>query len=91
MPLNLRYLEHNEIDFERWDRCVGSRNKPQPYGFSWYLNWVAPGWTAIVYGDYEAVLPVFPKVKKGFTFTTRPARSYPIQIPAKTIGLRFIA
>jgi hypothetical protein len=72
MPLNLRYLEHNEIDFERWDRCVGSRNKPQPYGFSWYLNWVAPGWTAIVYGDYEAVLPVFPKVKKGFTFTTRP-------------------
>ena len=72
MPLNLRYLEHNEIDFERWDRCVGSRNKPQPYGFSWYLNWVAPGWTAVVYGDYEAVLPVFPKVKKGFTFTTRP-------------------
>lgn len=72
MPLNLRYLDHKEIDFERWDRCVGARNKPQPYGFSWYLNWVAPGWTAVVYGDYEAVLPVFPQVKKGFTFTTRP-------------------
>ena len=40
--------------------------------FSWYLNWLAPQWQAVVLGDYEAVLPVFDRKKYGFNFTTRP-------------------
>ncbi len=72
MPLSLKYIPHESIDFERWDRCVSAHPKPQPYGFSWYLNWVAARWDAIVYGDYEAVMPIFPQQKNGLTFTTRP-------------------
>ncbi len=72
MPLNLKYIPQESIDFERWDRCVSAHPKPQPYGFSWYLNWVSERWDGIVYGDYEAVMPIFPRRKNGLGFTTRP-------------------
>lgn len=68
----LSYRSHQEIDFEAWDRCVASTESPQPYGFSWYLNWVAPEWSAVVYGNYEAVLPVFAQKKYRTSFSTRP-------------------
>jgi len=72
MPQRFKYIKHGDIDFERWDACVSSVQSPQPYGFSWYLNWLVPSWDAVVYGDYEVVLPIFPQQKKSFTFTTRP-------------------
>ena len=72
MKRTLKFLSHQEIDFEKWDHCVEATGHPQPYGFSWYLNWLAPQWQAVVLGDYEAVLPVFDRKKYGFNFTTRP-------------------
>jgi len=72
MSPKYKYIKHRGIDFERWDQCVASVNAPQPYGYSWYLNWLTPSWDAIVYGDYEVVLPVFPRVKSSLKFTTRP-------------------
>jgi hypothetical protein len=82
----LSYIEHKELDFDRWDRCVASCEHPQPYGFSWYLNWLSPKWDGIVYGDYEVVLPVFPQKKWGITFTTRPYGTQAIG-PFSTIPL----
>lgn len=72
MPHRIKHLRHGEIDTEKWDLVVGSVAHPQPYGFSWFLNWVAPGWEAVIYGDYDAVLPIFPAEKRGLRFTTRP-------------------
>mgnify|MGYP000736310295 CR=1 FL=1 len=68
----LSYRTHQELDYDAWDACVESTPHPQPYGFSWYLNWVAPNWGAVVYGNYEAVLPVFPQEKWRVSFSTRP-------------------
>ena len=42
MKRTLKFLSHQEIDFEKWDYCVEATEHPQPYGFSWYLNWLAP-------------------------------------------------
>ena len=68
----IKFLEHKEIDFDKWDACVGSKTFPKPYGFSWYLNWLTDQWQGVVYGDYEAVLPVFVQSKYGIRFSTRP-------------------
>lgn len=72
MQLRLRYIPHSEIDFEKWDACVSSHPAPQPYGFSWYLNWTSGNWNALVHGDYEIVFPIFPRKKWGVQFSTRP-------------------
>ncbi|MDC1022157.1 hypothetical protein OAQ85_01840 [Schleiferiaceae bacterium] len=68
----IKFLQHKEIDFDKWDACVGSSEFPKPYGFSWYLNWLTDQWQAVVYGDYEAVLPLFIQSKYGIQFSSRP-------------------
>lgn len=72
MKQKFKYLHHRDIDFEKWDLCVASTEAPQPYGFSWYLNWLAPSWDAVIYGDYDVIMPIFPQRKFGLNFTTRP-------------------
>tara|TARA_B100000900_G_scaffold392648_1_gene388350 strand:+ start:1060 stop:1989 length:930 start_codon:yes stop_codon:yes gene_type:complete len=72
MQRTIKFLEHAQIDFEKWDTCVASSSNPQPYGFSWYLNWLADQWQALVIGDYEAVLPLFIRKKFGQLYSTRP-------------------
>ncbi len=54
----ITYLEHIDIDQEKWDACVRDSQQPMIYAFAWYLNIVCPGWDALVAGDYEAVFPV---------------------------------
>ena len=72
MRRTIKFLEHTQIDFEKWDACVAATSNPQPYGFSWYLNWLAHQWQALVIGDYEAVLPLFIQKKFGQLYSTRP-------------------
>jgi len=72
MQRTIKFLEHSQIDFEKWDECIGSTSSPQPYGFSWYLNWLVDQWQALVIGDYEVVLPLFIQKKYGQFYSTRP-------------------
>lgn len=72
MSRTIRFIPHENIDFDKWDACVDAVQFPQPYGFSWYLNWLSNSWQAVVLGDYEVVLPIFQKKKYGVTFSTRP-------------------
>ena len=72
MQRTIKFLEHSQIDFEKWDECISSTSSPQPYGFSWYLNWLSDQWQALVIGDYEVVLPLFIQKKYGQLYSTRP-------------------
>ncbi|GAB3908278.1 hypothetical protein GCM10028803_43590 [Larkinella knui] len=54
----LRYLARHQIDANAYDRCVALSPQRLIYAFSWYLDVVSPGWTALVEGDYERVMPL---------------------------------
>lgn len=54
----IEYLRHKEIDKVKWDICVGNTPGCKPYGYSWYLDIMAPGWEALVDDDYDSVFPV---------------------------------
>ncbi len=54
----IRYLSHTEIDQEKWDLCLEQASNSLVYGYSWYLNQVAPNWEALVLDDYHAVMPL---------------------------------
>ena len=54
----INYLKNNEIDREKWDSCVMAVPRVKPYGYSWYLDNMAPGWTGLVDNDYDSVFPV---------------------------------
>jgi hypothetical protein len=59
----INYLRHNEIDRQQWDDCIKDSPRVKPYGFSWYLDIMAPGWEALTDDEYDAVFPI-PRFKK---------------------------
>jgi hypothetical protein len=68
----INYLKNKDIDRVRWDRCVGNSPRVIPYGFSWYLDIIAPGWDALIDDDYNAVFPLPVFKKFGISYIATP-------------------
>ncbi len=68
----IRYVPHNEVDFEKWDHCIDHSVNGIFYAYSWYLNMAAPGWDALVEGDYLSVMPLPKRVKFGIQYVFQP-------------------
>ncbi len=70
--LLIKYLQHHEIDKERWDECIRKSFNGIIYGYSWYLDVVHPGWEALVTSDYKTVMPLTGGKKLGFKYLFTP-------------------
>jgi len=70
--LEIKYLKHNQIDKQKWDSVIENSQNVLVYALSWYLDIVSPNWEALVYGDYEMIMPLPIKKKYGFKYLTQP-------------------
>ncbi len=70
--MEIKYLEHNEIDKTKWDQCINQAINRLPYAFSWYLDVVSPNWHALVSDDYKFVFPLTWRNKIGFNYLYQP-------------------
>ena len=68
----IRFVEHNEVDTNKWDRCVKRSINSTPYAFSWYLDIVVSNWNALILNDYEAVFPLPTRKKWGIQYAFTP-------------------
>lgn len=68
----IQLIKNKEIDYKRWNACVTGSTIPTVYAQSWYLDLVSPGWEALVYGDYEYVMPLTIRHKLGLSFLLQP-------------------
>lgn len=68
----IKYLQHNEIDKEKWDNCIRESFNSIAYAASWYLDNVHEGWEALVEGDYERVMPLIGRKKFGVYYLFQP-------------------
>lgn len=68
----IKFLENDEIDFDKWDECIETSINGIIYPFSYYLNQVSPGWCALVGNDYESVMPLPVKQKWGIHYIIQP-------------------
>ncbi len=66
------FKNHVHIDFDKWDHCIDNALNGMIYPYSFYLNQVSPSWDALVYGDYEAVMPLPGKTKYGIRYILQP-------------------
>ncbi len=64
----IHYLKNSEIDFEKWDACVAQATNSLIYGYAFYLNAMSENWDALVFGNYEAVMPLVWRKKKGIKY-----------------------
>ncbi|WP_027003552.1 hypothetical protein [Hugenholtzia roseola] len=59
--MQLKFLERNDIDKEKWDFCIQNSINPLPYALSWYLDAVTAGrWAAVVGLENERYVAVMP-------------------------------
>jgi hypothetical protein len=72
MQNQIKYLKHEQIDKKRWDECIENSSNGIIYTYSWYLDVVAPGWEALIAGDYEAVMPLPVRKKFGVRYVSTP-------------------
>ena len=70
--MKIRYVEHKDIDFKRWDMGINNASNSLPYAYSWYLNVVSPCWDALVNDDYTTLMPLTWKKKLGFYYIYQP-------------------
>lgn len=54
----IKHLKHHQIDKHKWDELIDNSHFPLVYAKSWYLDICSPNWEALVYGDYEIVMPL---------------------------------
>jgi len=54
----IRYIQYQDIDFQKWDALVEQAHNGLPYAYSWFLDSVAEEWDTLVLGDYEAIMPL---------------------------------
>jgi hypothetical protein len=66
------YLRNHEIDREQWDNCIRNSHVGKPYGYSWYLDIISPGWEALVDDDYDSVFPIPGFRKFGIQYISTP-------------------
>jgi hypothetical protein len=55
---NIQYLQHNEINKTKWNKCIDEASNGLIYGYSFYLDRMAKQWHALVLNKYEAVMPL---------------------------------
>jgi hypothetical protein len=69
---DIRYVKNRNIDYLLWDQCIKNSSNQLLYAHSWYLDIVNPYWDALIYGNYEFVMPLSVKQKLGISFLLQP-------------------
>ncbi len=88
----LKYVKHDEIDYVKWDRCVSEASNSRVYALSWFLDRTAGYWDALVWGDYDFVMPLPVKRKFGIFYLFHPIYCQQLGIfssPPAEIGQKF--
>jgi len=68
----IKYLEYTDIDIGKWDHCIDLSINGIIYPYSFYLDQVCPGWSALILDDYQAVMPLPGKTKMGINYIMQP-------------------
>ncbi|NOR86264.1 MAG: hypothetical protein GQ527_01505, partial [Bacteroidales bacterium] len=69
----IKYIEQADINKKKWDVCIDSSVNTRVYANSWYLDVVAPNWSAFILDDYQAVFPIISGEKIGVSYLYQPA------------------
>ena len=92
----IKYYPHNEIDEKKWDNCIAQSANELIYAYSWYLDRAAPGWDALVLGEYQAVMPLTWAKKGSIQYLYPPLFTqqlgiFSANLPSEELTRQFIA
>ncbi|MFV0606416.1 MAG: hypothetical protein ACK5NK_11310 [Niabella sp.] len=67
------FLTRNAIDNLAWNTAIQNSQTPLIYAHTKWLDAISPKWSALVYKDYKAVMPITTKKKYGIAYLAQPA------------------
>jgi lipid II:glycine glycyltransferase (peptidoglycan interpeptide bridge formation enzyme) len=68
----IRWIANKDIDRTKWDRCNRLSGNSSVYINCWFLDIVCPSWTALVWGDYEYIMPLPFRQRFGIPYLAQP-------------------
>ncbi|TKG92470.1 hypothetical protein EYV94_19735 [Puteibacter caeruleilacunae] len=77
---NIRFLKSNQVDLKKWDLCIDHSANGKMYAYSWFLDIVSPDWDALVWGDYQYVMPLTTRKSYGFKMMLQPVATQQLGI-----------
>lgn len=73
MSAAIQYITHQQIDKQHWNQCITNASNGLIYARTEFLDAMSPNWDALIYGDYEAVMPITFRKKLGIKYVCQPA------------------
>jgi len=70
--IEIKHIKQENVDTKKWDNCIAKSINGIVYAYSWYLDIVCADWEALVYGDYETVMPLTQNQKYGISYLYQP-------------------
>jgi len=68
----IQYLPYQQIDKQKWDACIEHADNGLIYGYCSYLDAMSLHWDALIWNDYEAVMPLTWNKKYGIHYLYQP-------------------
>jgi|KBSMisStaDraftv2_1062788.scaffolds.fasta_scaffold00488_2 hypothetical protein len=68
-----QYIKQDNIDKEKWDRCIDHSANSLIYAQSFFLDEMAGDWDALITGDYQQVMPLTWRKKWGMRYLYQPS------------------
>ena len=90
--LQLKYIKHENIDSAKWNSCIENSLNSRFYANDWHLDRTAVVWDALVWGDYDFVMPLPIRKKWGIKYIYQPFFSQQLGIfptPSKETATLF--
>jgi len=72
MKNQMHYIKHHDIAAEKWEHCIENAGNSRVYANVWHLDRTAVVWDALVWGDYEFVMPLPVRKKWGISYVYQP-------------------
>lgn len=69
----IRLVKNPEIDRKKWDACLEKSPLGKLYARSWFLDIVAEGWQALIFEDYDFIMPLPVRSKYRIKYVFQPA------------------
>src|SRR3954466_15915014 len=82
----ISYVLRKNIDQEKWNNCIKQAGNGLIYAYSDYLDQMAGDWDGLVYGEYEAVMPLPWRKKYGIYYLYQPFLPAQLGLFGNTIG-----
>lgn len=73
MRNQIQYLPRHQLDTIKWDQCIDQSANGLIYAYSFYLDHMSTDWDALIWNDYEVVMPLPKRKKWGIQYVYQPA------------------